>query len=148
MRYIILSAILSIVLLAAFRSPSTFTVSGFVRDSNSGDPIANVLITVKGTKITTSSAVNGSFSITMPSEKATLVFTSIGYASREFKVKGDTRNLSVSLNSSQQDLQEVVVMGYGISQKPEKEDALVVESAKGIVANPAPNSRVRYFPGR
>lgn len=145
MRYIILAAILSVVFLAAFRGPSQFTVNGFVRDANSGDPIVNVVIKVKGTKIMTTSAQNGSFSITMPSEKGTLVFTMIGFSSREVAVKGDTKNLSVSLNANEAELDEVVV-GYSTAKKTEVYGATNASPmiARGIASSPALKSRKDY----
>ncbi|WP_345209108.1 TonB-dependent receptor [Mucilaginibacter gynuensis] len=88
-------------------------VKGVISDSQG--PLPGVSITVKGTKEATVSDINGKFSITVESN-AVLVFTSVGYDTQEIPVDGKTA-LTVTLLSSNKNLNEVVVIGYGTARK-------------------------------
>ncbi|ANE53674.1 hypothetical protein SY85_22885 [Flavisolibacter tropicus] len=95
----------------AFRTIADQTISGTVTDAN-GNGISNVTVQVKGTKTATTTDAKGQFSITYTNVKAVLVFSAVGYESVEKAVKGQT-SLNITLNASQQNLQEVVVTAYG-----------------------------------
>ena len=91
------------------------TVRGVVVDK-SGVTIPGVNITVKQAGgVGTISDFDGKFSIKV-SEKATLVFTYIGYETREMVV-GNNDNLRVVLTEDTKDLDEVVVIAYGTQKK-------------------------------
>ena len=90
------------------------TITGVVSD-NKGAPMKGVTILKKGTKVGTSTADNGTFSI-VASPKDILVFTSVGYGVKEIAVDRQT-NLSVSLQTVTAALDEVVVVGYGAVKK-------------------------------
>ena len=92
------------------------TISGKVTDDK-GVPVPNVSIQVKGTQTGTVSGQDGSFSLTVPSNARTLVFSSVGMTTREVNI-GNQTSLSVSLQSSTDaNLQEVVVVGYGTQRR-------------------------------
>jgi Ca-activated chloride channel family protein len=90
----------------------------------------------------TSSAADGSFSITVPSGKATLVFSFIGYSSTEIKVSSGEKELTVLMKSASEELQEVVVTGYGIKRKTDITAAPVAGIQNGISGR-APGLAVR-----
>lgn len=90
------------------------TVTGVVTDS-SNEPIPGVSIQEKGTLNGTISQFDGSFSIKVE-DNAVLVFSFIGYAAQEVTVAGKS-NINVLLKSSLTELDEVVVVGYGVQKK-------------------------------
>ncbi|MFM7769449.1 MAG: TonB-dependent receptor plug domain-containing protein, partial [Bacteroidota bacterium] len=82
-----------------------------------GDPIANVSVLVKGTKVGTVTDGSGNFSLNVSVKSRTLVVTSVGYQPQEVSIIGS--DLQIVLESVNSDLGEVLVVGYG-SQKVTK----------------------------
>lgn len=94
----------------------TIGVSGTVTDDK-GQTLIGVTVKIKNTKIGGMSDANGKFKITVPDKNAVLVFAYIGYTTQEIPLNGQTV-LTVKLKDYNNDLQEIVVTGYG-SQKRE-----------------------------
>jgi Ca-activated chloride channel homolog len=117
MRYAIFLLLIATASLFAFNKPLHFTVSGTVTNEK-GTPVAGVTVYEKGKKNGTTTDANGHFSLTVSSEKARLVFSYVGYNTLELAVKGKT-SVSVSLKPVVQNLEEVVVVGYGTESKRE-----------------------------
>lgn len=90
------------------------TVKGKVTDAANGETLIGVSVTVKGTTNGTQTDVNGAFSINAPAT-ATLVFTYVGYASQEKPAAGQP--LDVKLVAQARELQQVIVIGYGVQRK-------------------------------
>jgi len=87
-------------------------VSGVVK-SESGEPLPGVNIVISGTTIGTITDANGNFSISVPDiNEAKLSFSFIGFQQQTIELEGQTK-LNIVLNESYQDLDEVVVIGYG-----------------------------------
>src|SRR5215203_674423 len=76
----------------------------------------NLLVTAKGAKTGTQTGSDGSFRISVGSSVTTLVFSSIGYATREVNIGGNS-TVDVSLVVSNAQLGEVVVTGYGTAKR-------------------------------
>lgn len=91
------------------------TVTGTVTDLK-GDPLVGVVVQIKGTKTTTSTASNGSFTIKVPDAGQPLVFRYIGFEDKEV-VTGTSTALKVSLKESVSQLNDVVVIGYGTATR-------------------------------
>ena len=92
------------------------TVKGTVYDST-GDPIIGGSVTEKG--VTSNGAVtdiDGNFSINVKSNKATLVFSYVGMETLEIALNGRT-TLEVTMHESENNLNELVVVGYGTMKK-------------------------------
>lgn len=102
------------------------TVSGKVTESKSGIPISGVSITVKGGTAGTSTDEAGSFSLTVPANGKVLIFSAIGYETKEVSIEGTDFSAPVLLSSATKDLNEVVVVGYGTRK---------VKDLTGSVAN-------------
>ncbi|HEX2845656.1 MAG TPA: von Willebrand factor type A domain-containing protein [Chitinophagaceae bacterium] len=111
MQRIIFMLVPLVICLLAFRPLNFQTVYGKITDEN-GNPLVGVTIAVKGTKTATSSNAQGIYQINVSNEKATLVFSAVGFKSKEVKVKGKTE-INVSLAFRTENLEEVVVVGYG-----------------------------------
>ena len=86
------------------------TVRGKVLSAE-GDALPGVNVVVKGTTIGTVTDVNGNYSLTLPSQSSTLVFSFVGYASQE--IAATKPEMNVRLDEDVKQLSEVVVMGYG-----------------------------------
>src|SRR4051794_23089514 len=92
------------------------TVTGRVTDAN-GNPLPGASIQVKGTNTGTVSKEDGTFSVTVSDNSRTLIISSVGQATQEISV-GNQSNISVSLKGgNQENLQEVVVVGYSTTTK-------------------------------
>jgi len=85
------------------------TVKGTVSDATGPLPQANVV--VKGTTISTTTDFDGNYTITNVGTNAVLVFSYVGYVTKEETVTGDT-TLNVVLAEDAKQLSEVVVTGY------------------------------------
>ncbi|MEP7143098.1 MAG: TonB-dependent receptor [Ferruginibacter sp.] len=113
-------------------------VTGKVTDSRDGSPLQGVTVTVKGTQSSTQTLSDGSFRITTPSGNRTLVFSSIGFTNQELPATGGT--VGVSLVGSSQQLNEVVVVGYGTTRKKDLTGSIATVSAKdfqkGVISTP------------
>jgi TonB-linked SusC/RagA family outer membrane protein len=90
------------------------TVTGVVTSATDGSPIPGVSVVQKGTTNGTITDVDGNYSVTTP-EGSTLVFSFIGMESVE--VVTDQSTINVSLEEAVTDLDEVVVVGYGVQKK-------------------------------
>ena len=91
--------------------PNNLLVEGIVTD-DVGAPMPGVSIVEKGTSNGTVTDIEGKYSLTVTNEKAILTFSYIGYLTQEVKVKKD-KSLDVKLSADREQLEEVVVVGYG-----------------------------------
>jgi TonB-linked SusC/RagA family outer membrane protein len=90
-------------------------VMGTVKNSK-GNPLSGVNILVKGTKTGATTDADGRFSIDVPNDNAILMFSFVGHISTEQMV-GTKKFLEIVLKESTSNLDEVVVIGYGQTQK-------------------------------
>ncbi|MCR9064915.1 MAG: TonB-dependent receptor [Cytophagales bacterium] len=90
-------------------------ITGKVLDED-GDVLPGVSILVKGTLNGTTSDSEGQFDLNNVSSGQTLIFSFIGFATKEVLV-GSQSDLNVTLNSDLTNLEEVVVVGYGTQRK-------------------------------
>jgi len=109
-RQVLLAALL---LMFSMMALAQVRVTGVIKDTE-GLPLPGVTVTVKGTTIAVNSAVDGKFSIDAPAN-GVLVFTFVGYTTKEVNIDGKT-NIDVVLSSSLKSLNEVVVVGYTSKQ--------------------------------
>ncbi len=91
------------------------TVTGVVVDED-GNPMPGVTVIVKGTTIGTITGINGQYSLEVENEDDILVFSFIGMTTQEVSVRGKV-NISITLTSSPELLDDVVVVGYGVQKK-------------------------------
>jgi len=91
------------------------SISGTIKDEK-GAILSGVTVTIKGTKTSTASDAEGKFTLHAVPAQATLVFSHIGFITREEKLTGET-NLAIALQAQSIDMNEVVVVGYGTQKK-------------------------------
>ena len=108
----------------------TQTYNGVVMDAASGEPLIGVNITQKGT-ITD---VDGKFTI-RTNEGVVLSISYIGYEAQEVRLGKDTE-LRISLNEDQNQLDEVVVIGYGVVKKSDLTGSVSSVSTKQYKEQP------------
>ena len=90
------------------------TISGTVSDA-SGLPLPGATVLLKGTTSGTSTDFDGKYAI-KANQGATLVFSFVGYTTKEIKV-GTSTSLNVTLADDATSLEEVVVVAYGTQTK-------------------------------
>ncbi|TCC94505.1 TonB-dependent receptor [Pedobacter frigiditerrae] len=90
------------------------TIKGVVKD-DAGLAVPSASVIIKGTTNGTQTDVNGNYSISAPAN-GTLVFTYIGYTTQEIAINNRT-TINVDFKSATNDLQQVVVVGYGTQKK-------------------------------
>ncbi|MBE9602823.1 TonB-dependent receptor [Pedobacter sp. MC2016-24] len=91
------------------------TVKGTVKDGADQTTLPGVSIQVKGSTAAVQTDASGNYAIAAPSD-ATLVFTYIGYTSKEVLINNQV-TINVTLSSASQELEGVVVVGYGTQRK-------------------------------
>ena len=112
-------------------------LSGIVRDE-SGEPIIGASVLVKGTKVGTVTNAEGEFSLDVPAS-GMLVISYMGFATREVPIKNNS-NLKITLNEDEaQNLNEVVVVGYGTQKKASVTGAIASVTTKDLVQTPQAN---------
>ena len=92
------------------------TVNGLVTGADDGQPIPGVNIIVQGTNKGTTTDMNGKYSIELITGENALVFTFVGYKAQTIEV-GQREVINVVLEIDATELEEVVVVGYGIQKK-------------------------------
>ncbi|WP_343701681.1 TonB-dependent receptor [Chitinophaga sp.] len=100
---------------ADFRNYRDFTVTGKVTDEK-GEVLPGVVVRVKGTGLGTTTGEDGRFEISVPDENSILVFNYVGFRQQEV-APGKQRTLLVQLQGSNQQLNEVIVVGYGTQKR-------------------------------
>ena len=100
------------ILFPIFVFSQTKTISGTVNDENSL-PLVGVNITVQNSNLGALTDFDGNFSITIPSDKPkVLIFSYLGYTTQEVDVSSSD-NISIMMIPDLEQLEEVVVVGYG-----------------------------------
>ncbi|GAO42635.1 putative TonB-dependent receptor [Flavihumibacter petaseus NBRC 106054] len=105
------------------------TYTGTVKDG-AGKPISGVSVVVKGTSRGTTTDNNGRFSISAEAGSA-IVLSSMGFENRELVLGKDT-DLSVSLATLNQNLEDVIVVGYGTQKRTAVTGAISTLNSKTI----------------
>jgi TonB-linked SusC/RagA family outer membrane protein len=113
------------------------SVQGKVTDEN-GEGLPGVNILVKGTQVGTTTSVDGTFRLEVDSDKSVLVFSFVGYLSKEIQV-GAQAILDVTLEIDNKTLDELVVVGYGTTKKVNLTGAVSQIDSKVLEDRPSPN---------
>lgn len=119
------------------------SVSGVVLDEE-GEPLIGCSVMVVGTSLGTVTDVNGRYSIALPRGKSQLRFAYVGYLSQTSNVNGSTLNIRMKEDNAA--LQEVVVMGYGVSKKGRGKTSRKQEDASRALEGKVPGVAVSKEP--
>lgn len=121
-----------------FAQNGKLKITGEVIDSSDKLPIPGVNIYEKGTKNGQSTNFDGVYIIEVSNPNATLVFSYIGYETKEVQVNGQSQ-LNVSLLQDTKKLDEVIVIGYGTSKKTDLTGSVASVSSEEILKRPVTN---------
>ena len=109
-----LIALLMVFAIGQAQAQTGKNISGTVTDPN-GEPLPGVTIMVQGTNNGTITDLDGKYQITAP-QGAKLVFSFIGYTNSVIEV-GAGSTFNVTMEEDSQELEEVVIVGYGQQKK-------------------------------
>jgi len=113
-------------------------VTGKVVDQSDGQGIPGVNVSIKGIPSNVSTNADGVFSIQVKSNADVLVFSYIGYV-RQMLPIGSQNNITVKLVSENNDLDEVIVVGYGTQKKTHLTGAIAAVKMNEIEDIPTTN---------
>lgn len=121
--------VICVLLLSSMAVWAQNVITGRVTDSKDGSPVAGVTVTVKGTKASTQTGADGTFSLTAPAGSKTLVFSSVGFTPTEASI-GNGGAVNISLTQMNTQLNDVVVVAYGTRRKGDLTGAVTSVTAK------------------
>ncbi|MCU4238895.1 TonB-dependent receptor [Bacteroides xylanisolvens] len=111
-------------------------VGGVVVDKNN-EPLIGVSVMVEGSSGGTITNMDGKFSISLPKNKTLLKFSYVGFATQTVSVK-NKKEVRVVMHEDLQQLDEVVVVGYGVQQKSHLSGSVTKVNMDGIEDVPTP----------
>jgi TonB-linked SusC/RagA family outer membrane protein len=124
---LLLSSFISI-----FSIAQTKQVTGRITDGS--HPIEAATVNAKGTNVNAISNTDGSFTLTLPENVSMIVVSATGYETQELNVSA--RHMVITLKKDIRQLNEVVVVGYGQSQKREVTGAINKVSGREVENQP------------
>jgi len=113
----------------------TSEIKGVVTDAETGETLIGVSVAEKGTTNGTMTDIDGQYTLRIP-QGATIVFTYVGYDPQEHQVTGTT--IDVAMKASQQLLDEVIVVGYGVQKKSVVTASISRITARDLLNAPSP----------
>lgn len=125
-------------LLTNFAMAQQTVLTGKVTDSSSGEALPGVSVVVKGTTNGTITNFNGIYSLNV-NKGNVILFSFVGYKTQEIAIDGQ-KNLNVELAVDDEELEEVVVIGYGQVKKGDATGSVVAVDSKdfnkGAITSP------------
>ncbi|RYF98981.1 MAG: SusC/RagA family TonB-linked outer membrane protein, partial [Chitinophagaceae bacterium] len=112
------------------------SVAGKVTGAADNQPLPGVTVQLKGSQTASTTDATGAYTISVPDDKAVLVFTFTGMAKQEITV-GSRTAIDVSLALEDESLNEVVVVGYGTVKKSDLTGAVGTVKASQLQERPA-----------
>ncbi|WP_080055107.1 SusC/RagA family TonB-linked outer membrane protein [Spirosoma aerolatum] len=147
LRLLVIGSMLSLLAVTVGVAQSAkVTIRGKITASEDSDVLVGATVTEKGTTNGTTSDASGNFLINV-SPNATLVVSFIGYAPQELAV-GNRSQINVALKTDQQQLQDVVVVGYGTQRKKDLTGSIVNLTSKDLVPVPSATSVDQMMQGK
>lgn len=131
---LLIVTITTISLPAHARQTNPGQLKGRVTDEK-GEPLSGVSVRIKNTEAGVTTGADGNFSINLPDAKSQLVISHVGYISQEIQ-PGGRLFFAISLIPEQSNLNEVVVVGYGVQKRSEVSGAVASLPAKNTEEKP------------
>ena len=130
-----LLALLLIVCSVATGYAQQITVKGQVWDEVLNEPLIGVNVSVKGTTTGTITDIDGHFSLEAI-QGQTILVSFIGYSSKEIDIT-DKSSYQISMSDDTQNLDEVVVIGYGTVRKKDLTGAVGSVKSEDMMQRPS-----------
>ncbi|MFW6096319.1 MAG: SusC/RagA family TonB-linked outer membrane protein, partial [Bacteroidota bacterium] len=118
-------------LIFGYSAMAQITVSGTVVSEEDEEPLPGVSVIEKGTDNGTTTDSEGSYQIEVPDEEAVLEFSFVGMQTKEVKVE-DQKTIDVALGEDVEEIDEVVVTGYGTQKRSDLTGSVSSVQAEGI----------------
>lgn len=125
----------------------TVTVNGAISDESTGESIPGATVQVKGTTKGVVSDVDGKYSI-QTAPDATLIFSSIGFVSKEVTVPAKGGKVDVRLAPDVEALESSVIVGYGSNKKVGNLVGVVSTVKSEVIKNTTANSALDLLQGQ
>ncbi|MGB4398148.1 MAG: TonB-dependent receptor plug domain-containing protein, partial [Daejeonella sp.] len=122
---------------ALFKRAVIWPISGRITSAD-GQPLPGVSILVRGTSNGVTTDMDGRYTINVPENAGTLVYTFIGFTTQEKSFSGPA-TINIVMSEDSKSLQEVVVTGYNSQAKRDITGAVTTVSAKDLLSAPATN---------
>lgn len=141
--FLTLCAVFALLSVSGFNAVAqTRTITGTVVEINNEGasiPVAGVVVLVNGqTKGGTTTDDAGHYSVTVPTGKATLLFSCIGYKDQEVSV-GTSSKIDVTMEFQSEMLDELVVVGYGVQKRSDVAGSVTTIKSEELATYPATN---------
>lgn len=117
---------------------SAAPVTGMVVDEK-GEPLIGVTVKVNGTTLGTSTDLDGKFSINIPAKKCRLDISYVGYRTHHVDVMPGQKLPAIKLEPTANDIDELVVIGYGTAKKSSLTSSVEVITGDELIKIPAMN---------
>ncbi|WP_181305792.1 TonB-dependent receptor [Rufibacter sp. XAAS-G3-1] len=138
MRKTLLTILLSLFLIPALHAQELLTVRGKITSGTPPENLIGASVQLKGSTLGTQTDVNGDYTLANVPSTGVLVFSYLGYSPQEVAVNGRT-TVNVQLQSTSNELEQVVVIGYGTQQKRDVTGSIVSLKAEEFEDVPVPN---------
>ncbi|MEP5599454.1 MAG: carboxypeptidase-like regulatory domain-containing protein, partial [Algibacter sp.] len=115
------------------------TITGTVTSGVDGIKLPGVNVVVKGTTNGASTDFDGNYSINVSEGNNTLVFSYIGYSTKEIAI-GNSNTINVALAEDLASLDEIVVVGYGARRKSDVTGSVSSVKTEELTAFPVLNA--------
>lgn len=136
MRYILSIIFLCLATVATFAQSGP--VTGMVVDEK-GEPLIGVTVKVSGTSVGTSTDLDGKFSLNIPAKKSRLDISYVGYRTQHVDVVPGQKLQTIKLEPTANDIDEVVVIGYGTAKKSSLTSSVEVITGDELTKIPSMN---------
>ncbi|TDQ17193.1 TonB-linked SusC/RagA family outer membrane protein [Algoriphagus boseongensis] len=130
MKKVLLGFALSILTIVSVLAQSK-TITGRVTSAEEPEGVPGASVVVKGTTQGTITNLDGSYSISVPQDATVLVFSFVGYLTKEMPI-GSSNVINVVMDTDVKVLNEVVVTGYGTQERREITGSVTSISSEDI----------------
>tara|TARA_Y100001980_G_C14556906_1_gene353205 strand:- start:87487 stop:90522 length:3036 start_codon:yes stop_codon:yes gene_type:complete len=124
-----------LLLITARLSGQNLDVSGQVTDAETGEALIGATVVVQGTTDGTVTDLDGNYRLTVKNSETTLEFSYIGYKTMSIPLNGRT-TVDIAMNLDAEQLEEVVVVGYGTQKQRDLTSAISTVKAEEITQSP------------
>ena len=128
----VLCLVFSLILLYVAKASPPIHIQGTIRDFQSQQPIQGVTVKAKHSKTATVTDVTGKFSLELPEDENSILISNVGYEPQELTLTNKT-NFTIELKPAANNLNEVVVVGYGTQKKADLTSAVASVKAGEFV---------------
>ncbi len=109
-------------------------IRGQIVDEIEKQPLPGVIVTIKGTKKSTTTGVDGKFNLTTDAN-ALINISLIGYQGLELRAEDLAKKSTIEMSRKTENLEEVIVVGYGVQTKASSVGSIATTSGKDLLKN-------------